>query len=355
MNGLLAVAVGACLAGCGSTEVRTLGDSAVAQWESLTDDSSRAAIRSTLEHRDLLREDYRIGPEDVLAVSIFEWELREETRTLEARVAQSGVISLPVLGSIRAVGLTADQLKQSIEDLLRDREILKAPRVSVEVKVFQSRRVSIVGAVQDPGVYTLQKNVTTLLDALALAGGPNDRAGQVAYVVRASGEQHRLAGGPGLLSDRVEKMVLEANDRTRITVDLYELMELGNLDLNMVLQHSDVLYVPEAPRFFVFGYVREPGGFPLKRPTTVLDAVATAKGLELREASPAHCSLKRRTEKGEVVMQVNLVAITQGDKPNFFLKEGDVLEVSQTTSRGFLLGVWDTLKSIVGIGVQARS
>lgn len=352
------------LAGCGSTpDVLEVNDVAMARWESLSDARSRRTITRSFEAAGLRTEDYRIGPEDVVAISVFEWVLREETRILEARVSQSGHVVLPVIGVLAAAGRTTAELQQDVERILTRRSILKSPRVTVEVKEFQSKRVSVVGAVQEPGVYTLHQNATTLLDVLSLAGGPDERAGEAAYVFRtgrgvgpirsASPVSLDLETGEAEKAKRVELRNIPPDRAVvdRVTVDLYELLELGDLSLNMVLVAGDVVHVPEAARFYVFGYVREPGGFPLKRPTTVLDAIALARGLREREASPERCILKRRTPRGEVVVPLDLKSIARGEAPNHFLRAGDIIEVQQSSGKGFLLALWDGFKSIVSIAV----
>jgi len=118
----------------------------------------------------------------------------------------------------------------------------------------------------------------------------------------------------------------------------------------MVLTDGDVVHVPEAARFYVFGYVREPGGFPLKRPTTVLDGIALARGLREKEASPENCFLKRRTHRGEQLVHLDLLSIARGEAPNLYLKPGDIIEVQQSGGKGFLLGLWDGVKSILSFG-----
>ncbi len=331
------------LAACGSTSTETIDVASVARWTSRTDAASRAAIRRSFEEAVHESHDYRIGPEDVLSVSIFEWELRDETRTLDVRVSRVGAIELPTIGAVVAAGRTTGDVRVAIESRLREGDILKNPRVSVEVKAYRSRRVSVVGAVREPGVYTLQTNVTTLLDVIALAGGASEQAGQVAYVIR-----QELVRGRA--SDTV---VVAEGAELRVTIDLFELMELGNLDLNMVLASGDVVHIPEAEQFYVRGFVREPGGFPLKRPTTVLDAVALASGLIPREASPTSCVLKRRDASGERIIPVNLVAVSDGEEPNRYLEPGDILEVKQTARRSILLGIWDTIKAMVGVPLGA--
>ena len=135
-------------------------------------------------------------------------------------------------------------------------------------------------------------------------------------------------------------------------MDLHDLLDLGNLTLDMILVSGDIVHVPEAARFFVFGYVRESGGFPIKRPTTVLDGIAMARGLREREASPEHCVLKRRSPGGEVVIPLDLVAISRGEAPNLFLRSGDIIEVRQTSGKGFWMGIWEGVKAIFSVGMS---
>jgi polysaccharide export outer membrane protein len=116
--------------------------------------------------------EYRIGAGDLLEVKVFQApELSGETR-----VDNNGNISLPLLGDIYVKGLTKSQLEQQVQSLL-SRNLLQNPQVTVFIKEFTSQRVTIEGAVAKPGVYPIQGQMT-LLQALALAGGPIDMANQ---------------------------------------------------------------------------------------------------------------------------------------------------------------------------------
>jgi polysaccharide export outer membrane protein len=359
------------LLGCSSVKVRSpVGPAAGAQYVSFSNDQSRQLAASTQYLLSERAEDYRIGPEDMLEVTIFEWELREETKTVDVRVAESGSISLPVIGDIEVGQKTVAEVKGMIEDRLVGGGFIMAPRVSVNVKEYRSKKVAVVGAVTDPGVYTLRQNVTTLLDILSLAGGLNDRAGNLLYVVRPSvSAQDFLPHTPGAAP--AEEQLLQAaatgnpgnpsragiggrsaveNHGEVIAVDLYELMEMGNLSLNVVLQTGDIVNVPEAKRFAVIGYVGEPGSFPLKKPTTVLEGIAMAKGLKVPDASPGYCTLRRMTPEGEKIIPLNLQAISDGKAPNLYLQPDDVIEVGQTPGRKAFLGVVDGLRYIFNVG-----
>lgn len=334
-----ATAVVLVLAGCASREAYEINKAAVASRISYTDDATRLFAHTSASLFQKQAADYRVGPEDLLVINVFEWEIRNQPSTVEARVMEGGTISLPILGEVPVGGLTVEQVRQLLETRLKEDGILLYPRVSVAIKEYRSKRVAVVGAVQEPGVYTLRQNVTMLLDILTLAGGVSDRAGQVLYVLR---PRPRPAEGEEPNGDSVEPKI--------VAIDLYDLMERGELGLNVVLHHGDVVNVPEAPKFYVVGFVNKAGGFPLNRPTTVLEGIALAGGLREREASPRRSVLKRRTPDGEEIIPLDLVAISRGESPNLFLKANDVIEVRQTGAKRVFLEGFDAFKAIVNIG-----
>lgn len=110
-------------------------------------------------------EEYRIGPQDLLELQVFGADALNRT----VRVNSLGFISLPLIGHVRAAGLTSDQLEKTLAAKLAQ-DYLQNPQVSVFIKEFTSQRVTVEGAVQKPGVYPL-KGRTTLLQALATAEG----------------------------------------------------------------------------------------------------------------------------------------------------------------------------------------
>ena len=126
--------------------------------------NERILMSALSSKRDLYR-DYKIGPEDLLEISVFE----EEKLNKIVRVSSQGNISLPLLGIIRVKGLTATELEKEIRDLLAEK-YLQDPHVSVFIKEYRNQRISVIGAVEKPGVFdvTGQK---TILDMLAMAGG----------------------------------------------------------------------------------------------------------------------------------------------------------------------------------------
>ncbi len=337
--------------GCASSEPIVLSEPMVTSPVSYTDELSRRLATGTFQRLPELYEDYNVGAEDVLEVSIFEWELREETKSVEIRVSETGLMGLPVIGDMNVMNQTVEEIKAKIEKRLKDWQIIPNPRVSVVVKQFRSKRVAVVGAVRDPGTYTIRRNVTTLLDILSLAGGPDARAGQVAYVIRdIRPEMSSNAGAaPADRGAVTEGLPFDLGGKEVISIDLYELLELGDLSLNVLVGDGDVVNVPEAKRFHVIGFARDPGSFALKKPTTVLEGVAMARGFQEVEASKRDCVVKRKTPDGEYIIPVDLVAVAQGKAPNFYLQPDDIIYVRQTTLRRTLLYTYDIVTKMFAL------
>ncbi len=126
-------------------------------------------------------EEYRIGANDLLEVSVF--QVKELDRTV--RVNSRGLISLPLLGALNAAGLTGNELEDLIAAKLKE-DYLQNPQVSVFIKEFTSQRVTIEGQVVKGGIFPITGS-TTLLQALALAGGVNDLAEKTVSVFRLTG------------------------------------------------------------------------------------------------------------------------------------------------------------------------
>jgi polysaccharide export outer membrane protein len=133
-------------------------------------------------------ENFVIGADDVLAINV--WKEPDISRSVPVR--SDGKISLPLIGEVQASGQTPRQLEQEIAGRLKN--YISEPEVTVMVQEVRSQRFNILGQVVKPGSYLLT-NSTTVLDAIALAGGFRDFAKQKSiYVLRqnADGTQSRL-------------------------------------------------------------------------------------------------------------------------------------------------------------------
>lgn len=289
--------------------------------------------------------DYKIGPEDLLEISVFEDEKLNKT----VRVSSQGNISLPLLGILRVKGLTANELEKEIRDLLAEK-YFQDPHVSVFIKEYRNQRISVIGSVEKPGVYdvTGQK---TILDMLAmaggLAGGPKESAGQLLFLIRQT----------GLIEENLkEQKKSEQQAPQTFVIDLEELLIQGDLTLNLPLMHGDVINIPASGKIFVGGEVKNPGGFPLGKKITVSQAMTLAGGLRY-EANGSETKIFRYSGKGteREILSVNVYAIQKGESEDLYLKENDIIIVPKHGVKAFLKGLRDTLKGLIGFGYSLGS
>lgn len=130
--------------------------------------------------------EYRIGPEDVLQISV--WKNDALSRTVPVR--PDGKITLPLVNEVQAAGSTPIELREVLVKLLT--EYMPAPEVSVIVLEARSFKVSVIGeGISKPGRYEL-KSATTVLDLIALAGGLNQFASRARiFVLRPDGQTQK--------------------------------------------------------------------------------------------------------------------------------------------------------------------
>jgi polysaccharide export outer membrane protein len=292
--------------------------------------NERILTSSLASGKDLYR-DYKIGPEDLIEVSVFEEEKLNKT----VRVSSQGNISLPLIGILRVKGLTANELEREIRELLAEK-YLQDPHVSVFIKEYRSQRISVIGAVEKPGPYdvTGQK---TVLNLLGMAGGLKEDAGPLLFLIR---------------PPQPEENDSETMKPTTFVIDLDALLVKGDLSLNFLLIHGDVINIPISGKIFVGGEVRRPGGFPLKgKKITVSQAIAMAEGLK-PEAAGGEAKIFRYSGKGteREILSADIYAIQKGQGEDPVLKENDILVIPKSGTKAFFIGLLDTVKGLVGFG-----
>ena len=251
--------------------------------------------------------EYEIGPRDLLEIKVFESPELNQT----VRVSEDGSITIPLLGKVTVGGMTKDAVEEKIAGLLEERKFVIDAKVSIFIKEFQSNSVSVIGAVNSPGMYELIGK-RTLLQMITQAGGFKDNAGDSLFVIRegANGESKSLS------------------------INLEELVENGDQKLNIPLQADDVINVPvdKIIQIFVFGYVKSPGAqsFKMSDKVTLLQVIAKAGGLA-EGAKKKNVLIKRKNEDGkEINLNVNLKDIIKGKKPDLELQKGDVVYVPES-------------------------
>ena len=249
------------------------------------------------------KEGYRIEQGDVL--SIFVQPADELSR--ETIVLQDGTIDFPLIGNVKAKGLTAKELSKVIEQGLS--LYVTKPSVSVRVKYFSRRQVFVMGEVLRPGAYEYRENLR-LFDLITTAGGFTQFSGTKNIKV------HRG----------------EPQDRKTINVDLDEILKSGDLSKDFILEPGDIVEVPRQPKkISVIGEVRTPGNYDWKENMFVLDAVSVAGGPgDL--AKLGSVKIFRETGTSRKTFEVNLKKVmsgnTQLDKK---LEPGDIVFVPKKT------------------------
>lgn len=295
-------------------------------------------LMSTLSSKRDPYRDYKIGSEDLLEISVFE----DEKLNKIVRVSSQGNISLPLLGILRVKDLTANELEKEIRDLLAEK-YLQDPHVSVFIREYRNQQISVIGAVDKPGLYEV-KGQKTVLDLLAMAGGlagsHKENAGQLLFLIR-----------PPRWDEGVSKEPDEQIPKTFV-IDLEELLINGDLTLNLPLTHGDVINIPASGKIFVGGEVRRPGGFPLMgKRMTISQAVAMAGGLN-KEANGSETKIFRYSGKGpeKEILSANIHAIQKAREEDLYLKENDIIIVPKSGVKAFLIEFRDTIKGLLGFG-----
>ncbi len=238
--------------------------------------------------------EYRLSAGDVVRISVFQ----NPDLSLETRVGDAGLISYPLLGSIRIGGTTVGQAEKLIADGLRNGNFVRQPQVSLLVLQVRGNQASVLGQVNRPGRFPIETVDLRLSDLLANAGG-----------VAASG------------ADLVTIVGTRDGKPFRKEVDLPAMFRDQNRNDDLLIVNGDTVYVDRAPLAYIYGEVQRPGPLRLERGMTVMQALATGGGLTQRGTEKG-LRVHRRGPDGKVqIVQPSM------DDP---LREGDVVYVRES-------------------------
>jgi polysaccharide export outer membrane protein len=250
---------------------------------------------------------YVIGPQDVLEIKV--WGHDDLFRSVS--VSADGYFSFPLIGRVRAGGLTVRQLEEQITKLL-DKDYIVNPQVTITVTEFKSKKVFILGEVLKPGAYYLSKN-DTLLEIISKAGGVTQNAGREIIIVRPT------------VGSRQQPIGLDDPTSEQIRVDLQALIA-GDVSKNIGVQDNDTIYVPKSSMFSVFGEVRKPGSYSLEKEMTVLEAISIAGG-PTQDADPQKLELLRKegNEQKKIVLNLRDLLNAKDETKEWLIQDGDVI------------------------------
>lgn len=312
--------------------------------------------------------DYRIGPEDVLEVNVF--EAQELNR--QVRVSATGEVSLPLLGAVQAAGLTSRELEITLQELLR-RTYMKDPHVSVFVREMQSHPISVMGAVKRPGVFQV-RGAKSLLEVLSLAEGLSDDAGETIIIMPGGAASTNSISATDALPTAAEtnyayplshlqetsaaaRDFRNSNDSPEdvIEANVKDLLDSADPHYNPLVYPGDIVKVTRAGIVYVVGEVRKPGGFTLKsnKKISVLQAVALSEGF-LPTAAKSSARIFRTDEQSgerkEIRLDVNKIMAGKSADPN--LQANDILFVPNSVAKvTFTRGAEVAAQTLVGLAI----
>jgi polysaccharide export outer membrane protein len=281
---------------------------------------------------------YRIGAGDVLTIVV----RKAPELSGPVRVDQRGMIRIPMIdGAVPAACKTETELAIHIATLYL--EYKNNPSVEVFVSDFQSRPVAVIGAVNAPGQFRLQRQVR-LLEVLSFAGGPSPRAGRTINVIH--------TGGPSICESNTSGNQSNVAPQELSVYKLYDTLK-GKEGSNPFVQPGDIVSLLEADQVFVIGHVNAPQAIFLRdQPITILRAIAMAGG-PARDASTKSIRIIRQISGGEGKQEilVDLNAIQKQKAADILLLPDDIVQVGASTSKTILGILTGVVPAVVSQGV----
>jgi polysaccharide export outer membrane protein len=248
---------------------------------------------------------YQVCPGDILSISVIGFE----DLTSEPTVTPDGMISVALLGPLKVSGLTTDQVAAML--ISKWSKYVINPPVTVAVKLKHQQLISVFGWVAHPGPADYTPNLH-LLQAIALVGG-------------------------SLPTGDLRRVTVTHRDGSSQTVDVSNPAAKGGTPADIVLQEQDNVFVPEnLDEFEVLGSVNQPGSYPFKPNTKILDAITAAGGVTLQTADLQHASL---LHAGKATTMDLTALIVKGDQSeNALIAPGDSITIPLVQNREYVFG-----------------
>lgn len=265
---------------------------------------------------------YRIGPRDVLTLTIYAGGEKQQTSDLT--VSSQGMINVPFIGSVKAEGLTISQLEELVTTPLAA-DFFVNPEINIIIKEYHSLQYYISGAVGSPGLYEMTSDAT-LMELIAKAGGVSSNRGNIAYILHQSADY-----GPAEKKDHSL-----FSDKIPVKINLKKLLDKGDMTQNIMLQSGDVVYIPlqaslnlSESKIYVEGEVKDPGVYDYQDGLTALNACIMAGGFS-KFAAPNRTRIIRQNGDDQIIIKINLNDVKKGEIPDADIKPGDRIHIPET-------------------------
>jgi polysaccharide export outer membrane protein len=245
---------------------------------------------------------YRVGPGDLLKISVIELEEMEN----EYRVDNLGFLNMPYLGRVDVKNATILELQEKITDELK--AYVNDPQVLIDILEYNFRPISVIGAVKTPGKLKRLTRSLNLIDAISESGGRSDNAGDKIFVIRKTPE----------------------NMSETLQISYRELMIEGDGSLNIPLFPGDTINIPvEQPLLIsVIGEVNTPGEHEFSRSSkvTILRVIAAAGGFTTY-ANRRKVLVQRDVNGKKEQIEVNVRKVERNREVDIEMKDNDVVIV----------------------------
>ena len=296
---------------------------------------------------------------DVLDVTIVTDSSEVPPVTSTVRVEEDGYARVPPVGAVPLAGLELAGAEQAIASAAVRNQVFRNPHVMVTMKHQRKNRVTVVGAVKNPGVIELPRGSSTLLAAMVATGGfvpEADATIEIRQPAMTQLGQERSAAG---VSNRPDKVTLASYQSTvaptssvPTSSSRIDLFQLDPQAAGQLLGDGSVVVVGkrESRRIHVIGLVNKPGQYeiPADQDLFLLDALALAGGRTMEFADNV-LIIRRGADGSPVRIDVSVSQAKSNVADNMRLAAGDVISVEQT----FVTGVVDSVRTFFRVGFSS--
>lgn len=214
---------------------------------------------------------FTIGAGDTVQIDV----LGRPELSARGNVSGDGRVTAALIGPVNIAGLSPVQAAERISRAYKDGQYLVAPQVTVTMVEYLSQQLTVMGEVRAPGRFPMRTRLS-VLDGLALAGGITEQGSSLAYLLRP-----------------------EDSVVTRYEVDLDALIQSGAGQQYFELLSGDILVVPKAEVFYIYGEVKSPNAYKIKPGMTVIQALSLAGGLT-DKGSDRRIDIRRKSPEGQL-------------------------------------------------------
>jgi polysaccharide biosynthesis/export protein len=301
---------------------------------------------------------------DVLEVTVVTNYSTLATTTTPVRVTDDGTVDVPLIGPVPVAGLESEAAEQAIAAAAISRGIFQKPHITVTMKRQRSNRVTVIGGVKQPGVYSLARGSSSLLASLVAAGGLAEDAGpdvEIRHALPAvpaprPGAAPPMPEPPGpemtpsLATPPAGPPPAASPASPLVHVNLAKAATEG--DSRYPVQDGDVVIVGKrAPKpIYVLGLVHKPGEYrlPNNQNMQVLDALALAGERTLQVADKVLVIRRVPGRPEPVVIEVSVREAKQNGNANLRLAAGDIVSVEETPATIVVRTFTDIVRFTVG-------